>query len=265
MQMRPSKVLRKMRAGNVASCIKNNIADTKATEIAAMCGFDCVWLDMEHIANDWATIDNQIISAKLHDCDTLVRVAKGCYSDFIKPLELDAAGIMVPHLMSAEEAKKVAWQTKFHPVGRRPVDGGGADGGYSMIDPLEYIETANRERFVVVQIEDPEPLGELDEIAEVQGIDMLFFGPVDFSHGLGKFGQWDTPEISDAQKRIAEVAIKHNKFAGTIGGPANLDKLISLGYQFISVGADVVGLSKYYQELVAAFGETKSGTGKSIY
>ena len=58
----------------------------------------------------------------------LTRVSKGCYSDIVRPLEGDSAGIMVPHLMSVEEAKKIVYYTKFHPIGRRPIDGGNADG-----------------------------------------------------------------------------------------------------------------------------------------
>ena len=128
MHMRKSKVLKKLRAGEIATSIKINLADPRVTEIAAMCGFDCVWLDMEHVPSDWNAIENQIRSAKVYDVDTLVRVPRGSYSDYIKPLEADAAGIMVPHLMGLEDAKKVVWQTRFHPIGRRAIDGGNADG-----------------------------------------------------------------------------------------------------------------------------------------
>ena len=258
MHMRKSRVLKKLRDGQIASCIKINLADPRATEIAAMCGFDCVWPDMEHVPNDWVAIENQIRSAKIYDVDTLVRVSKGSYSDFIKPLELDAAGIMVPHLMSLEEAKKIAWQTKFHPVGRRPADGGNADGAYCMVDFNEYIETANKERFVVVQIEDPEPLDELDEIAKVDGIDMILFGPGDFSQGIGAPGQWDHPLIAEARKKVAKAARDNGKFAATIGGPADLQELVDMGYQFISAGADVVGLWSYFKPIVKAFEKLKT-------
>ena len=117
MNMRPSRVLKKLRSGQIASCVKVNLADPRVTEIAAMCDFDCVWIDMEHVPSDWHTIENQIRAAKNYDCDTLVRVARGSYSDYIRPLEADAAGIMVPHIMNLEDAKKVVWQTRFHPMG----------------------------------------------------------------------------------------------------------------------------------------------------
>jgi 4-hydroxy-2-oxoheptanedioate aldolase len=265
MQMRPSRVLKKLRNNEIVTCTKINLSDSRVTEIAAMCGFDCLWLDMEHVPTDWQTVDNQIRSAKIHDVDVMVRVAKGPYSDYTQPLEADAAGIMVPHLMGLKEAKEIVHWTRFHPLGRRPVDGGNADGAYCLVDFNDYIKTANKERFVIVQIEDPEPLDELDSIAQVEGIDMLFFGPGDFSQGIGTPGQWDNPKIADARKRIAQACKKYNKYAGTVGGTGNFKELVDMGYQFISVGADVVGLWTYYKDIISKISNISSATAESIY
>ncbi|MCK4590629.1 MAG: aldolase [Candidatus Latescibacteria bacterium] len=253
MVMRRSRVLEKLRSGKVASCVKLNLLDPRVTEIAAMIGFDSVWIDMEHVPTDWGTVENQVRAAKIHDADVIVRVAKGSYSDYIRPLELDAAGIMIPHIMSYEEAKSIVKTTRFHPIGRRPLDGGNADGDYCMIDTVEYIKQANRERFICVQIEDPEPLADLEKIAGLEGIDIIFFGPGDFSQGIGSPGDWLNPRISDTRKRIAEVCQRHGKFAGTVGGSDNFKELIDMGYQYISVGADVVGIAEYFKSIVNLF------------
>ena len=252
-QMRPSRVLRRLRAGELATCFKINLADARAVEIAAMFGVDCLWLDMEHVPNDWSVTEKQILAAKTRDVDVMVRVARGGYSDYIKPLELDASGIMVPHIMSLEDAKKVVHMTRFHPLGRRPVDGGNADGAYCNIDFREYLRQANEQRFVLVQIEDPEPLNDLEAIASLPGIDVIFFGPGDFSHGIGAPGVWDHPLIIETRQRIAEVCRARGKIAGTVCSPGNIDQLIALGYRFISMGADVAGLSQYCQSIAAEF------------
>ena len=252
-EMRESRVLRRLRAGEVASCFKLNLADARALEIASYFGFDCFWLDMEHVANDWRVIEEQIWVAKIRDADTMVRVARGGYSDYTRPLELDAAGIMVPHIMSLEDAKQVVHMTKFHPVGRRPADGGNADGAFCNIGPLDYLRQANERRFLAIQIEDPEPLKDLDAIAALDGIDIIFFGPFDFSQGIGAPAAWDHPLITATRKRVADVCRAHGKFAGTPGSPANIDGLIEMGYRFISMGADVVGLSQYCQGVAAEF------------
>ena len=258
MDMRKSRVLRKMRSGKVAISMKLNLADPRGVELAAMCGFDCVWLDMEHVPNDWSTIENGVRAAKIYDCDILTRVAKGCYSDFCRPLECDSAGIMIPHLMNMEEARRIVYYTKFFPIGRRPVDGGNADGMYALVDGSAYMEQTNRERFVIVQIEDPEPLAELDEICALPGIDMIFFGPADFSQGIGAPNDFSDPRIGETRRLIAKTARKYGKFAGTVGDPGSFQGLVDMGYQFINVGADVVELSGVYRNLVKELADTPS-------
>lgn len=252
MKMRKSRVLKKLRAGEIVSCFNVHL-DPQVSDIAGLNGYDCLWIDQEHLAQDWSTLQAHIWAGKSHDMDVMVRVPRGSYSEYIKPLELDAAGIMVPHIMGIEDARKVVHMTRFHPIGRRPLDGGNADGGYAKMDYSNYIKQANEERFVVLQIEDPEPLDDLEAIAALDGIDMLFFGPADFSQGIGAPGDWNNPKLLEARKRVAEVAVKHGKFAGTPASIDNLDELIAMGYRFLAIGADVVGVGNYCKQLMDGF------------
>ncbi|MCK5802845.1 MAG: aldolase [Lentisphaeria bacterium] len=245
--MYPSRVLRKLRAGKPAFCTKTNLADPRVVEIMGMTGYDCAWLCMEHVPGDWLTIESQIRAAKVYGMDSLVRIAKGSYSDYIRPFEADATGIMVPHLMSADEARDIVRMTKFHPLGRRPVDGGNIDGGYCTTPFTDYIAQANQERFVICQIEDPEPMDQLDEIAAIEGIDMLFFGPGDYSHAIGHPGDCDHPDVVAARKAVAAACQKHGRFAGTVAGVSTVPALLEEGYQFLNVGADVLHLTKAWQ------------------
>lgn len=261
--LRPSRVLARLRAGEVATAIKINLADPRVAELAALQGFDCIWVDLEHVPNDLAGMERAVWAAKAHDADVLVRVQRGSYSDYVRPLELDASGIMVPHVMNAADAAAVVRMTRFHPVGRRPVDGGNADGGYGTVPFLDYLAQANEQRFVIVQIEDPEALDDLDAIAAQPGIDMLFFGPGDFSHGLGAPGAWDDPRLMDARIRVARAALDHGKFAGTVGSPAVLPGLVDLGYTFVSLGADVVGLAAYFDSLVGGIARADGIYGRA--
>lgn len=253
--MRESRVLRKLRAGNTASCFKLNIGDGQAAEIASMSGFDCLWIDREHLAQDWAVLNSQIWAAKSQDTDVMVRIPRGSYSDYVKPLEMDATGILVPHIMSAEDAKQVVKWTRFHPLGLRAIDGGSADGAYTKMEFSDYLRQSNDQRFIVLQIEDVEALTELDAIAAVPGYDMLFFGPGDFSQSIGAPGEWNHPKLIEARKLVAQAAKKHGKFAATSGGINSLDEFLQLGYQFVNVGADVVGLGQYCSQIVQQFNE----------
>jgi len=251
--MRRSRVLENLKAGQVVSCFKINLTDARVSDIASIAGFDCIWLDQEHIGQDWSALNAGIWAAKAHDTDVMVRVPRGSYSDYIRPLEMDATGILVPHIMNLEDAKKVINMVRFHPEGRRPVDGGNADGDYTGLGFNEYIEQANKQRFVVLQIEDPEPLDDLEAIADLDGYDMLFFGPGDFSQGIGAPGQWDHPKLLETRRLVAKVANKYGKFAATVGSPDNLNELTDMGYKFINIGADVLGLLSYCRGLMKEF------------
>ena len=249
--MRKSRVLRKIRNGETAFSFKLNLMDARAADIAAMSGIDCLWTDLEHVPNDYAALENIVRAAKVFDVDVLTRVRRGSYNDLINPLEADSTGIMIPHLMSLKEAKDVVYYTKFHPIGRRPIDGGNADGAYCLVDGKDYMREANEERFNVVQIEDPEPLSELDEICALEGIDMIFFGPADFSQGIGQPLDFANPELTRVRELVAKTARKYGKMAGTVGGVGNYKQLEELGYNFINLGADVIALGNYYGDIIS--------------
>ncbi|HPB18112.1 MAG TPA: aldolase/citrate lyase family protein, partial [Clostridia bacterium] len=185
MNFKPSRVLERIKGGYVATCTKLNTYDSRVAAIAALAGFDCIWVDLEHVPNSIKDIEKLILASKAYNTDIITRVKRGSYSDLIHPLESDSTGIMVPHVMSLDDAKTIQYYTKFHPIGRRPLDSGNADGLYGMKDTKEYMEFVNKNRFIALQIEDPEPLDELEQICQLPGADMIFFGPADFSQGIG--------------------------------------------------------------------------------
>ena len=102
--MRNSRVLREVRAGQPATCLKINITHPGVVELAGLAGASAVWLCNEHIPNDWLSIEHCVRAAKIHDTDVIVRVARGAYSDYVKPFEADAAGITAkpPHGLCTE-------------------------------------------------------------------------------------------------------------------------------------------------------------------
>ena len=250
-RMRPSRVLQKLRRGEVVFCAKLNIADSRVSEMAARSGFDCIWVDLEHVPNTLHDIENNVRAAKAYDVDTVVRVARGSYSDMLYPLEMDAAGIMIPHCMGAADAKIIARTTRFSPIGLRPIDGGNSDGGYCMIPIKQYMRQANEHRFVIVQIEDPQGVDELEEIAQVDGIDIILFGAGDYRQSIGAMDDPDHPKVQEVRRRIPQVARKYGKFAGLLANTENYHEAVKLGYQFISVCADVVILAQGFRSIIA--------------
>jgi len=251
---RRSRVLDLLRAGKRALCYKASFNSPHIAEVVGMCGFDALWICQEHVPMDHETMQNIIRAGKTRDLDTIVRVAKGSYSDYIRPLEADAAGIMVPHLMSLAEAEYIAHTVRFAPVGLRPLDGGNADGLYCLLDGREYMKFCNENRLVIVQIEDPEPLSELDKICQVPGIDMIFFGPGDFSQAIGDPCNFANPEIARVRRLVLETAHKYGKFAGTVSVPS-LKVCLEEGFDFVNGGSDVRAIGRDCQAVRRTFDE----------
>ncbi len=258
MKMRPSRILKKLRNGESVCTFKINTESPRIAELAAMNGFDGLWLCNEHTGNDWQTLEHMIRAAKLSDVDTVVRVSRGSYSDYIRPLEMDATGIMVPHIMSAQDARDVVRMTRFHPFGKRALDSGNQDGAYCKVPLLEYLRDSNEQRFIIGQIEDPEAVKELDEIAAVPGLDILLFGPGDFSHALGAPGDFTHPKLIDARKRMVAACQENGKFAATVGTLDNLAELLEMGFQYVNIGSDVTSLNGVCQNITRKFQEATS-------
>ncbi|HYF37555.1 MAG TPA: aldolase/citrate lyase family protein [Prosthecobacter sp.] len=255
MKLRTSRVLREVRAGQRATVIKLNLIDPRIVELAGLAGASAVWLCNEHVPNSWLNLEHQVRAAKLHDMDTIVRVSKGSYSEYVKPFELDATGIMVPHVTSADEARNIVDMVRCHPLGRRAMDGGNMDGNFCQIPLAEYAAQNNNERFVILQIESPEALEVVEEIAAVPGFDMLLFGAGDFSHRIGKLGQATHPEVVAARKRVAAAALKNGKYVAVASLYGQKEEVISEGTQVFTLGADVLSLGDGFNKLVSNFTE----------
>jgi 4-hydroxy-2-oxoheptanedioate aldolase len=272
MTLRPSRVLRRLRAGEMPNVFKLNLADPRVVEIAGLAGVDAVWLCNEHVPNDWIGLENQIRAARVHNVDTLIRVGRGSYSDYIRPLEADATGIIVPRVANADDARQIVEWVRFHPLGKRALDGGNIDGQFCQVPLEQYLQHSNTERMIVLQIESPEALEHVEAIAAVPGFDLLLFGPGDFSHRIGKPGKLDDPRVVAARKRVAAAARAHGKFAMTAGLIAPFPDLVAEGYRLFGLGADVVGLGAYVkqrlelvQKEIAALPAKPAGAARSPY
>jgi 4-hydroxy-2-oxoheptanedioate aldolase len=260
MKLRSSRVLCALRRGELATVLKINLGDPRVIELAGGSGADAVWLCTEHVPTDWSMLENQIRAARVHDMDTLVRVARGSYSDYIRPLEADATGIIVPHVASVADARQIVEWVRYHPLGKRALDGGNIDGQFCQVPLPDYLHHSNTERILILQIESPEALEHVEAIAAVPGFDMLLFGPGDFSHRIGKPGQLDATEVVAARKRVAAAARRNGKYAMTAGLIAPFEELVEEGHNAFNLGADVIGLSAYFRERIEGFRSLRYGS-----
>jgi len=256
--MKRSIVCEKMRRGEVILTAKLNFMNPNVAELMGYFGFDCLWICNEHQGIDRSNLENIIRTGKITGTDMLIRTGFGSHTDLIQPLEMGAQGLMIPHIESVDQVKRLVEHAKFAPYGMRGLDcvNGDADQGMYRNAP-DYIKFAQENTFLVVQIEDEAALAHVDEIAAVPGLDMLFVGPLDFSQSIGEPGNVRHPKIFDAIRRVSEACAKHGKYAATpgLGDPAYIKKLVENGVKFIAGFSDydilVTGLKQKLEEYKA--------------
>ena len=243
--MRKSKVLEKLRSGKCAFSTQIGSAFAPFAGMAAQMGFDCIWLDMEHKPVTEEQVRECIMAAAAYGADSLVRILKRGYPDYFKPLEAGAAGIMVPHLMSPDEARWAVRNSKFFPVGLRGMDFTGFGLDYSMASPEECMGHALRETFLTVQIEDIEALDCVEEIASAEGVDILFIGPADLTQSAKMHGRFSESFMENAYERVNRAASSaKDTWWGTVSvSVEEAQRLADKGARFINVCGDFYGVS----------------------
>jgi 2-dehydro-3-deoxyglucarate aldolase/4-hydroxy-2-oxoheptanedioate aldolase len=147
---------------------------------------------------------------------------------------------MAAQITSAAQAEEFVTWSKFAPRGRRGLNPLGYDGGYGSIPLGEFAEQANRDTLVAVQIETAQAVSEVEAIAAVDGIDLLFIGPSDLSQAVGVIGDFTGTESMAAVDRVAEACRAHGKQWGAVTpSPGYAELLIERGCTLISPTNDV--------------------------
>jgi 4-hydroxy-2-oxoheptanedioate aldolase len=253
--MRTSVVKAKLGRGEPVLVVCLHFTDPSLYEMTSLLGFDCIWMDLEHHGYSVETASQLMRAARVGGTDIVARPAKGEFMRTSRLLEMGATGIMYPRCESAAEAAEVVKWCKFAPQGRRGVDGANPDMPYLMMPAAEYVRSANEQTFVVVQLEDAEAVARAGEIAAVDGVDVLFFGPGDFSILSGFPGQMDHPAVAAAMQTISEAARKAGKHWGMpCFSVEHGRRLLEMGARFIAHGADIVLVKRGLEQIQQQFG-----------
>lgn len=247
--MKPSRIKNRLKRGEaVAMPSVDHILSAELVEMIGMLGYSCLWIDMEHSGLGYERLADLLRAARISGMDIIVRIVKGGYSNIIRPLELGANGLVLPHCKSAAEAREFVRMSKFAPLGLRG-HGGGHDFCYGQMDLLEYVKQANEETFLIPQIEDKEAIEEIGDIAAVEGVDGLFVGPFDLSQSLGVTGQIEHPLIQNAFAAVAAACKKHGKWWGLPAGPGEaLRQALAQGARLIHCTQDMKVLLEGFRE-----------------
>jgi 2-keto-3-deoxy-L-rhamnonate aldolase RhmA len=241
--MRNSKILAKIRAGKAAKLAMMGHFMPPFVAYAAHFGYDGIWLDLEHRPLDAREIQALLAFFHLYDIDCLIRPATREKAPLYRYYEDGAAGLVVPHVSTPDEARDLVRKVKFPPVGDRGIEGNGLETNFGLDIAMyrsELTEHALRETFLLVQIETPEGLANVDEIASVPGVDGLYIGPGDMGVRMRLLPESERVSTDELMRRVAEACRKHEKAWGYFAATADdLPKQVELGAQLVLWGFDL--------------------------
>jgi 2-dehydro-3-deoxyglucarate aldolase/4-hydroxy-2-oxoheptanedioate aldolase len=221
-----------------------SVGHPAVAEVTAAQDFDFVLIDTEHTAMSLETVENMSrgVDATEGDTETIVRVPSNDAVRIKRVLDIGVAGVMVPMIETAEEAREVVEATRYPPKGIRGVASGRAT-EYGD-DFQEYVETANESIVTIVQIENRRGLENAAEIAAVDDIDAVFVGPADLSANLGIFAEWENEQLNEGIERVIDVGDSADIPVGTlVVDPDDIEMRVEQGFDYLIVGKDTSHLA----------------------
>jgi len=253
--MRPSTIKAKLARNEPAMLIQMHFMDESVFEMTSLLGFDGIWMDLEHHFYSEETAARMIRATRVNGCDVMARAAKGEFMRMARLLEAGIHGVMYPRCDNAAEAAEVVKWAKFAPMGKRGFDGGNPDMPYCAMDMAKYMKLANEETFIVIQLEEQSAVDQADEIAAVEGVDVLFLGPADFTTLSGFPGQWDHPKLLKAYEKVSKAAQKAGIHWGTpTFNTEHCKRLQDLGARLFCHNSDILILKAGLERIQKKFG-----------
>ena len=229
--------LERVRAGSPTRGTFLNLGSTLAAEVCALSGFDWLLVDLEHGAGGEEALVGQILAGAAHNVPVLVRPESAERIRAGHVLDLGACGVMFPRLDTPQEVEAAVRHLAYPPSGDRGIAGYNRARQFGGDD--RDCEQVNASILSVVQIETLPALTQVEQIAAIAGVDVLFVGPSDLSAALGIPGKLDTAQFQEALDRVVRACRDANIAAGILTGDAQqVDQLVEQGFSFVAVGSD---------------------------
>jgi len=220
--------------------------------IVSEAGAEFVLFDMEHTGGTIETIRMLLATTRPTSAVPFVRVPATEYHFIARVLDMGAMGVMVPMVESAAQATTLVASAKYPPLGRRGTAFGVAHDDYTGGDIAAKMSAANSATLLIAQIETETGVRNVDEIAAVAGIDVLWIGQFDLSTSLGIPGQFDHPDFQAAQARVIEACRRHGKVAGIMGlDVPGCKAMLDQGFRMLAYGGDLWLYQRVIREGVA--------------
>ncbi|MDD0812720.1 4-hydroxy-2-oxoheptanedioate aldolase [Curvibacter sp. RS43] len=240
-------------AGRQLAGLWLGLADPYATELCAGLGYDWMLIDGEHAPNDLRSMLGALQAAAPYDTEPVVRIPHGEPALIKQVLEIGARTLLIPMVESADAARNLVQAMRYPPQGIRGVGSGLARSSRWSRYP-QYLHEANERVCLLVQVETAEALGQLDAIAQVEGVDGVFIGPADLSASMGLLGQPAHPTVKLAIEQAIQTIRSHGKAAGILCTDEALARHYSqVGAQFVAIGVDTTLLSQAARALLQRY------------
>ena len=226
------------------------------TELAVALGVDWVVIDAEHGSLDWREIAEHIRAAVRSDTVVLVRIAERNTALAKRALDIGADGIVVPWMETAEQLAEAIRDCRYPPQGRRGIGGERATVWGQCL--VEHTAEANEQVLVVPIIESIKAVAAVPAMCQVDGVEVFFFGPADFSASAGHRGQWEGPGVAEQilqQKESIRNAGKHCGLLTT--STENLLARREQGFRMLGLGSDTGLLLRSFHEVLKAVGRDR--------
>lgn len=257
----------RLRSGQAQIGLWLGLADPYCAELAANAGFDWLLIDGEHAPNDLRGMLAQLQAVAPYPGQPVIRPVIGDTAMIKQMLDIGAQTLLVPMVESADQARQLVNAVQYPPKGVRGV--GSALARASRWNSIPgYLDQADEQMCLLVQIENKEGLANLDEIVAVEGVDGVFIGPADLSAAMGHRGNPGHPEVQAAIEDAIVRICKTGKAAGILSADEKLARrYIELGAAFVAVGVDTTVLMRGLQALASKFKDTPafSSAGGGVY
>jgi 4-hydroxy-2-oxoheptanedioate aldolase len=216
------------------------VRTVEIASIASAAGFDSLYIDLEHNSFSLDTAGQICMAALAAGVTPFVRVPS--HEQIPRVLDGGALGVIAPHIESAADALQIVRAAKFPPLGDRSIAGNLPHFGFRTLPAADVVKVLNEATMVVVMIESGDALKAVEEIASVDGVDILFIGTNDLCASLGIPGQLDHDLVLEAYRQCAQACRRNGKhlgIGGLAGHPELTAQLIQLGARYVSTGTDL--------------------------
>jgi 4-hydroxy-2-oxoheptanedioate aldolase len=232
---------KRLQQGKVAfGTMVRMIRSPEVVPVLATAGWDYIVVDTEHCAFNSETLNELALVASYEPLSLLVRIPDKHYHQLAQTLDFGANGLVIPRVESKDQAKLIVESTKYFPLGQRGASKTSIGARFPECGTMEYLEWANRETLIVVQIESQLGVENADEILAFQGIDAVMIGPFDLSQSMGIPGRMDDPNLKDAFRAVIEACQRNGVAPGIhLQSLEAVEHWIGEGMRFITFQYDM--------------------------